>query len=229
VLELGCGLGANTLHLAANHPGTDFVGIDLMAAHVTRAAAKARTLPNATFHQANFETLPEDLGTFDVIFAVETLCYARALDRVAGGIARLLRPGGRLVIFDAHRRAGFEAASADVVTAARLYEVATAVTRGFHPEGSWDSQLSQAGLTVETSADITARTCQGLATLHHRSMKVFRDPKWRLALRVMPRYLARNVVAGLVGYHVCLGDGPEPDPMAGAVTYQKIVARRSPG
>ena len=31
VLELGCGLGANTLHLAARHPGTDFIGLDLMA------------------------------------------------------------------------------------------------------------------------------------------------------------------------------------------------------
>jgi arsenite methyltransferase len=226
VLELGCGLGANTLHLAAKHPQATFMGIDLMTTHVARATAKAGSLPNAGFRVASFEDLPYDIGTFDVIFAVETLCYARSPRHVAQGLARLLRPGGRIVIFDAHRRAGFDAASSDVVTAARLYEVATAVTRGFHPEGTWEAALSAAGLAVDGTNDITPRTSQGLTTLHRRSMKVFRDRKWRLALRMMPRYLARNVIAGLVGYHVCFGDGPEPDPMRGAVAYHKIVARK---
>ncbi|MFN4101140.1 MAG: hypothetical protein ACK4GT_15325, partial [Pararhodobacter sp.] len=70
------------------------------------------------------------------------------------------------------------------------------------------------------------KTHQGLGTLHRRAMKAFTDPKWRLALRVMPRYLARNTVAGLLGYHVCFGDGPEPHPARGVIAYQKIIARK---
>ncbi|MFN4098752.1 MAG: class I SAM-dependent methyltransferase [Pararhodobacter sp.] len=235
VLELGCGLGANTLHLAARHPGTEFIGIDLMAEHVARATAKARTLAlaNARFRCASFEALPEgpgaepgaDLGDFDVIFAVETLCYAQAPDRVAARLARLLRPGGHLIIFDAHRKIGIKTGSSDLVTAARLYETTTAVTGGFHVEGCWEGALATAGLAV-ASDDITGKTHQGLARLHRRSMKAFTDPKWRLALRVMPRYLARNAVAGLVGYHVCFGDGPQPHPTCGVIAYQKIVARK---
>jgi len=226
VLELGCGLGGNTLHLAARHPGAFFVGIDLMAEHVQRAGAKARALPNASFHQASFENLSEALGRFDVIFAVETLCYARNPGRVAASIARLLRPGGRLVIFDAHRRTDFARLPENLVIATRLYEVSTAVTRGFHAEGYWETALSAAGLTLSASDDITGRTQHGLATLHRRALKAFVGRPWQMALRVMPRYLARNTVAGLLGYHVCFGDGPQPDPAGGTITYQRIVAQK---
>ncbi|RGP38775.1 class I SAM-dependent methyltransferase [Pseudotabrizicola alkalilacus] len=225
VLELGCGLGANTLHLAARHPGTDFIGLDLMAEHVTRARAKASNLPNASFRCASFDALPEDAEGFDVIFAVETLCYARSTDDLALRLARLLRPGGWVVIFDAHRKEGFETFPVALVTAARLYEATTAVTRGFHRDGAWERALTAAGL-VAASESITAKTHQGLATLHRRATKVFVDPKWRLMLRTMPRYFARNAVAGLLGYHVCFGDGPEPDPERGVIAYQQIMARK---
>lgn len=222
VLELGCGLGANALHLAARHPQTEVLGLDLMAQHVARATARAQGLPNARFRQGSFEALPADLGTFDAVLAVETLCYARDPVRVAAGIARLLRPGGRLVFFDAHRRADFAAFPAPLGTATRLYEVATAVTRGFRPEGTWERALTAAGLSVRTE-DITLRTRQGLLALQHRSRKAFTDPRWRLALRLMPRYLARNAVAGLLGYPVCFGTAGTGAPQ-GPVAYQKILA-----
>lgn len=226
VLELGCGLGANTVHLATQHPESEFVGVDLMPEHVARASAKALSVGNASFRCASFEDLPNDLGTFDVIFAVESLCYANDLKRVAEQIVHLLRPGGHVVVFDAHRKKGFATVPAELVTAARLYEITTAVTRGFHPVGAWEHAFEAAGLTPVASDDITWKTLTGLSSLHRRSTKAFTDLKWRMALKLMPRYLARNTVAGLLGYHVCFGDGAHPDPERGAVQYQKIVARK---
>ncbi|MCW1931827.1 class I SAM-dependent methyltransferase [Pararhodobacter zhoushanensis] len=226
VLELGCGLGANTLHLAESHPDVDFVAIDLMPEHVKRATLKAQDLPNARFQCASFENLPRDLGTFDVILAVETLCYATNLNRVAAQIAQHLRPGGQIILFDAHRRDNFDSLPADSVTATRLYEITTAVTRGFHTDGAWERAFVKAGLDLTASDDLTAKTLTGLSSLHRRSMKAFTDLKWRLALKVMPRHLARNTVAGLLGYHVCFGGGTQPDPDRGAVRYQRIVARK---
>lgn len=226
VLEIGCGLGANTLRLASRHPAAEFVGIDLMPEHVARAGEKASHLANARFQCASFETLPENLGTFDVIFAVETLCYARDLTRVAGQLVRHLRPGGHVVVFDAHRKAEFGELPSDLVTATRLYEITTAVSRGFHPEGAWETAFSAAGLTGITSDDLTWKTLSGLSTLHRRSMKAYTDLKWRLALKILPRLLARNTVAGLLGYHVCFGDAALPDPERGAVRYQRIAARK---
>lgn len=229
VLELGCGLGANTLHLGARHPEVEFTGLDLMAEHVARASLKALRMGNVTFRQTSFEDLPPDLGAFDVIFAVETLCYARNPEQMALALARHLRPGGRVILFDAHRKAGFAKYPAGIVTAARLYEISTAVTRGFHAEGSWEAAFARAGLTGIRQSDITDRTRHGLATLHRRAAKAFTDRKWRAALRMMPRYFARNTVAGLLGYHVCFGDGPRPDPAQGAIAYQRIVAEKPRG
>ena len=229
MLELGCGLGANTLHLGALHPDAAFVGVDLMPEHVTRATEKARNVQNASFRCASFENLPEDLGTFDVIFAVETLCYATDPNHVAKKVAHLLRPGGHVVLFDAHRKNGFEGYPSDIVTAARLYEIFTAVTRGFHVVGTWERALTTSGLELAESEDVTWKALTGLATLHRRSMKAFTDTKWRIALKVLPRYFARNTVAGLLGYHVCFGDRAQPDPEFGAVQYQKIVARKPRG
>lgn len=226
VLELGCGLGANTLHLAARHPGVDFVGVDLMPEHISNASLKARGLANASFRRSSFEALPDDLGTFDVILAVETLCYATDLDRMAEQIARHLRPGGRVIIFDAHRKEGFDAFPEDVVTAARLYEITTAVTRGFHPTGAFERAFAKAGLDLTESVDITSRAETGLSTLHRRSLKAYTKLQWRLALRMMPRHFARNTVAGLLGYYVCFGGSGRPDPDLGAVRYDKIVAHK---
>lgn len=227
VLEIGCGLGANTLHLASRHPCAEFVGVDLMPAHVSSASTKARNLANASFRCASFQDLPDDLGRFDVILAVETLCYATDLDRVAGQIARHLRPGGRIIVFDAHRKCGFDSFPDDVVTAARLYEITTAVTRGFHPTGAWERAFARAGLDLTETDDVTRKTLTGLTNLNRRSMKAYTQLKWRVALKMMPRYLARNTVAGLLGYHVCFGDGARPDPDQGAVRYEKITAVKS--
>ena len=226
VLELGCGLGANTLYLAERHPDVEFVGIDLMPEHVTRATEKARNLANASFRAASFEALPDDLGSFDAILAVETLCYATDLDRVAAQVARHLRPGGHMILFDAHRKTAFDTMPEDVVTATRLYEITTAVTRGFHVEGAWEQAFAKAGLDLTAADDVTWKTLPGLSTLHRRSMKAYTSLKWRLALRLLPRHFARNTVAGLLGYHVCFGSAAQPDPERGAIRYQKVVVRR---
>lgn len=226
VLELGCGLGANSRHLAARFPEVEFLGTDLMDQHVSHARTQARDLPNLTFRQASFENLPDDIGQFDVIFAIETLCYARDLTTLAHNLERLLRPGGRVILFDAHRKQGFEDYSPSVVTAAKLYEITTAVTRGFHPEGQWQRAFQAAGLTITAQDDITWHTLNGLAKIHSRATKAFTDRKWRIALRMMPRYFARNTVAGLVGYHVCFGDEIVPNPQNAPITYQKIIAQK---
>jgi len=226
VLELGCGLGANTRHLAARFPDVDFIGIDLMAGHVKSANKSAHDLANASFRCASFEALPDDLGTFDVIFGVETLCYAADPDRMAARVASLLRPGGRVIVFDAHRKENFDSFPEDVVKATLLYEITTAVTRGFHTDGTWERAFTNAGLNIDVSDDITQNTLIGLTSLNRRALKAYTAKKWRIALKVLPRYFARNTVAGLLGLYACFGDKDELNPEMGAVKYQKIVGRK---
>lgn len=83
VLELGCGLGFNMLELARMCPQVEIVGIDLLEQHVRKVRARAREYANASVLVGSHDRLPPEIGTFDIVFAVETLCYAADRPAVA--------------------------------------------------------------------------------------------------------------------------------------------------
>jgi SAM-dependent methyltransferase len=143
-----------------------------------------------------------------------------------GQIAAALAPGGRFVMYDGFRRADFAAAPQDVQTAARLFEVTTAVTNGFHTIEAWDAALRRAGLVVLRSQDLTDASIAGLRYLHNRSARFFRSWKYRLLRHVMPKYLIRNAVAGLVGPYMIEGAGPRSGDTMGAITYSVLVVEK---
>jgi SAM-dependent methyltransferase len=98
LLDVGCGPGRHALAFAARD--IDVVGVDISDAFIALAAAEAS--PNAQFVHADARCLAYD-GEFD---AVVSLCQgAFGLpaapgddDAVLDGMARALRPGGRLAM-----------------------------------------------------------------------------------------------------------------------------------
>lgn len=226
VLELGSGMGFNTIALAPEHPEVHFTGLDLMAHHVKTANKDSAHLPNAGFQQGNYTEIPANLRDVDIIFGLETLCYAADLDAVANQIATAMAPGGRFVMYDGFRRADFDAAPQDVQIAARLFEVTTAVTHGFHTIEAWDAALTRAGLVVLRSEDLTDQSIAGMRYLHNRAAKFFRSWKYRVLKHVMPKYLIRNAVAGLVGPYMIEGAGPKSGDTMGAITYSVLMAEK---
>lgn len=226
VLELGSGMGFNTIALAPDHPDVQFTGLDLMAHHVKSAGKDAAQLPNANFRQGSYTDIPADLQGADVVFGLETLCYAVDLDAVATQIAAAMAPGGRFVMYDGFRRADFDNAPEDVQTAARLFEVTTAVTGGFHMIEAWETALTRAGLVVLRSEDLTDQSIAGMRYLHKRAAKFFRSWKYRMLKHVMPKYLIRNAVAGLVGPYMIEGAGPKSGDTMGAITYSVLMAEK---
>jgi len=96
VLDAGCGTGENALHLAAQ--GHAVVGVDVAAAAIERAVAKAadRGLP-VEFLVADALDLASLGRTFDTVLDVglfHTLSDAER-PRYAASLGTLLRPGGR--------------------------------------------------------------------------------------------------------------------------------------
>lgn len=226
VLELGSGMGFNSITLAPDHATVQFTGLDLMAHHVKTASKDAAQLPNASFRQGSYADIPAELHGADVVFGLETLCYATDLDAVAAQIAAAIAPGGRFVMYDGFRRADFDAAPPDVQTAARLFEVTTAVTGGFHTIDAWDAALTRAGLVVLRREDLTDQSIAGMRYLHNRAAKFFHSWKYRVLKHVMPKYLIRNAVAGLVGPYMIEGAGPNSGDTMGAITYSVLMAEK---
>lgn len=71
VLELGCGDGGNLLPMALTLPGATFLGVDLAATAIEKAASVAAQLGlrNVRFQHADLRDLAADLGPFDFVIA----------------------------------------------------------------------------------------------------------------------------------------------------------------
>jgi ubiquinone biosynthesis O-methyltransferase len=97
VLDIGCGDGTFALALAAR--GAIVSGIDASPAMIEAAMAQAKQHNvKVAFQVAAAEELPFADGQFDVVTAITILCFVDDAGPVFREIARVLRPGGRLVI-----------------------------------------------------------------------------------------------------------------------------------
>ncbi len=100
-LDLGCGIGGSATWIAS-HLEAQVVGVTLSSGQVRMAQQRVSRLGLAErcqFVQADFLHLPE-LGIFDGAWAVESYSHAVNSQRFFEQVARVLRPGGRLVIAD---------------------------------------------------------------------------------------------------------------------------------
>ena len=101
VLDVGCGTGGGVRALAARFPEVGLVvGIDKSETMV--AEARARTDAGAgarvEFHVADAHDLPFPDASFDAVFSLRVFEIVGEPRRVLAETARVLRPGGRLVV-----------------------------------------------------------------------------------------------------------------------------------
>jgi ubiquinone/menaquinone biosynthesis C-methylase UbiE len=102
VLDAGCGAGA-LVHAAASR-GADVTGIDpdpAMLGAARSGAAMAGVY--ATFVEGRIERLPFPDASYDVVAAVTVLCFVSDAAGAVREMARVLRPGGRLVLAELGR------------------------------------------------------------------------------------------------------------------------------
>lgn len=101
VVDLGCGNGGLALLLAElGRMPAQYVGLDLLE---ERIAAARSAIPWGEFVVGSADRLPVPDGTADVVVMATLLSSLREpflQEAVATEIARVLRPGGRLVVYD---------------------------------------------------------------------------------------------------------------------------------
>ena len=97
VLDVGCGDGV--LVCAAGSRGADATGLDSDPAMLAAARMRAgRAHVRAAFVEGRIERLPFVDASFDVVIAVAVLCFVADASGAVREMARVLRPGGRLVL-----------------------------------------------------------------------------------------------------------------------------------
>jgi hypothetical protein len=102
VLEVGCGVGAQTVTLARRSPGALITAMDRSPSSLLEAERRVAEagLRNVTFVEADLFTPPFDAASFDhlfVCFVLEHLADPAAALRT---LLRLVRPGGSVTVIE---------------------------------------------------------------------------------------------------------------------------------
>ncbi|HXX72104.1 MAG TPA: methyltransferase domain-containing protein [Candidatus Acidoferrales bacterium] len=102
-LDLGCGIGAISEHIAAV-TGANVLGVDYAAAAIQVAQERTRgKSTQLSFQVMDMDNLQLPEAGFDAIIAIDTLYFVRDLNSVIAAAKRGLRTGGRMgILFTTH-------------------------------------------------------------------------------------------------------------------------------
>ncbi|MBN8493600.1 MAG: methyltransferase domain-containing protein [Burkholderiales bacterium] len=183
VLDVCSGLGGPARYLAWKC-GCDVTGIDLTASRVAGASAlteAAGLADRVRFRQGNALDLPFDDAAFTLAISQEAFAHIPDKPRLVAGIARVLRPGGRLVFSDILSRAPLAADDARrLYEGMRFSEIAT--------EAAYRGWLQAAGLQVQRVTDLSEEWTRILVDRHAMYRSLREQTVARLGLAHYERY-----------------------------------------
>ncbi len=206
VVDVGCGYGA-TARLLARERGADVTGLTLSRAQAEAAPPAA----GVTLLVRDWLANGLDDGAFDAAIAIESLSHMPEKPRVFGELARVVRPGGRVVVVDwlARERPGAAQRRLlldPICREGRLPEL--------HPASDYVALMRASGLDVVGFEDLSARTARTWGVVARRLPGVLaRDP--RLLAAALPE---RAFLPSLVRIPVAL--------RTGAMRLALLVAQR---
>ena len=113
VLEVGCGVGAQTVHLAAASPGAHIVAFDVSSQSLAMARARVAALvtpgpgPRVAWCRADLHDLPFADAAFDHMFVCFVLEHLPDPQQALARFRRVLRPGGTITVVEGDHGSAF--------------------------------------------------------------------------------------------------------------------------
>ena len=156
VLDVGSGPGHYAFAMASAVGDTGRVaGFDIAKDSLETAQRRCAGLANVSFHLGDAVDLPFDAATFDAVLSTQTFEYLPNVGAALGEIARVLKPGGRVLIHDTE----WDALTWHSTDRARMHRIMAV----------WDKHLADPHLPQTLGAKLTAAgfTGVGVETLVH--------------------------------------------------------------
>jgi ubiquinone/menaquinone biosynthesis C-methylase UbiE len=159
VLDAGSGMGDVSRSLAARH-GLRIEGIDILDFNIEEAkrrADRAGLKDRVTYAWGDFHDLKFSDATFDGVYTMETLVHSAHPRQVLAEFYRVLKPGGRLALFEYSRRPD-NALSPDALGALRKVCERAAMPAWLEfVDGALEEMLGDSGFVDVSSDDLTAQ------------------------------------------------------------------------
>jgi len=190
VLDAGCGTGGTARWLAEAR-GAQVVGVSVVPEQIAEAnrIRLRKGVRGVRFFCADYRDLPLPNESFEVVFAIESSCYARPKLDFLTEAFRVLEPGGRLVVADFYRTGQ---ATQRLERCLEEWEQDWAMPRLQTPD-EWYDDLLTAGFSRVSSWDVTRNVLPSARRLR-RLVRVF-GPLARLSALWAPRVPIRNILS----------------------------------
>ena len=162
VMEVGCGQGFCSLFLAKMCPGVQFTGTDILPTHIK--IAQSQQTETGLYKNAEFKVgdaialeAPVHGAKFDLIFAVEALCYLDTPQKRNAFLTRAyncLGEAGIVVIIDGFRSDTFEMCSHNQRRAMQLAEKGFRIN-AMPAKSVWKQHAADLNFAVTEDVDFT--------------------------------------------------------------------------
>lgn len=178
-LDAACGTGRHAAYMSER--GHRVIGVDASPEMLDKARLR---VPDADLRTGNLEALPLDAESVDLVVCALALTHARDIGPAVAELARVLRPGGRLILSDFHPTMILLGGSGVFFDAAGA---AGNVVSFHHPHGSYLRAFRAARLDVVDCAEPTLEE-EDLAALSG-GLSAFADEAFRSAWVGVPNAL----------------------------------------
>lgn len=168
VLDVACGLGG-TLARLSTLTSAVLVGVDRDEGQLTQARSAEWALSGrASFQRADACELPFEDASFDLVLSVEAAFHFRSRATFYAEVARVLRPGGRLVMTDILHASATPGVTEVPARNALADDATAALDACLGPwpdpmglEGSAQALAEAGGLRLTSATDLSAGTLRG--------------------------------------------------------------------
>ncbi|MFI6291664.1 class I SAM-dependent methyltransferase [Nonomuraea sp. NPDC050790] len=172
VIDVGCGIGKPALRLAREHK-VDVVGVSISEQQIEIARASVVSVPLPTqvsFQTADAMDLPFPASAFDAGLCLEALHHMPDRPKALREIARVVRPGGPVVIADFALRGPVPEEHRELVE--RFAQACNLVT--LTEIGPYTAEFTAAGLDLTDVVDVSDNVRPSMAQ-HAEAIRSARD------------------------------------------------------
>lgn len=160
VLDVGCGIGKPALRLAQTR-SVEVVGISVSESQVataTATASAAELSDQVSFSAADVEALPYADDSFDAALCLEVLHHVENRSAALREIARVVRPGGSVVVVDFALRGAVPKKDQPLVDDfSRACNLVTLTTID-----AYERDVNSSGMTLLSTLDVSSQVAPSM-------------------------------------------------------------------